>query len=382
MSTEDLSARLSRYVGVDPWVLQVFVVVLITLVVHGVASLVIRRVRRRLQRTRTPWDEALFAALQAPASLLIWIAGLSAAVEVIQREAPVPLFEVIPPIRDLGIIATIVWFVVRFVRIAEANLIAQREREGMPYDRTTLDAIAKLLRASTVITGVLVALQTLGYSVSGVLAFGGIGGLAMGFAAKDLLANFFGGLMIYLDRPFNVGDWVRSPDQEIEGTVEEIGWRLTRIRTFDKRPLYVPNSVFTTISVENPSRMLNRRIFETIGVRYDDAAKVADIVRDVRQMLSEHPGIDHDRLLMVNFNAFAASSLDFFIYTFTKTVVWAEYHAVKQDVLLKIMDIILGHGAEVAFPTSTIHVPDGLRVGPGIGESGPGSGGAEPPRDA
>ena len=91
------------------------------------------------------------------------------------------------------------------------------------------------------------------------------------FAAKDLLANFFGGLTIYLDRPFAVGDWIRSPDREIEGTVERIGWRLTLIRTFDKRPLYIPNAVFTTIAVENPSRMHNRRIYETIGIRYDDA---------------------------------------------------------------------------------------------------------------
>jgi len=219
MDTQDLSARLSDYAGLDAWVLQVFLVVLLTLVVDGATRLVIRRVRGRAGRKRTPWDDALFSALGAPASLLLWIAGLSAAVEVIQREAPVPLFAVVPPVRDLGIIATIVWFVVRFIRIAEANVIAQREREGKAYDRTTLDAIAKLLRAATVITGVLVALQTLGYSISGVLAFGGIGGLAMGFAAKDLLANFFGGLMIYLDRPFNVGDWIRSPDQEIEGTV-------------------------------------------------------------------------------------------------------------------------------------------------------------------
>ena len=118
-----------------------------------------------------------------------------------------------------------------------------------------MDAMAKLLRLSVIITAGLVVLQTLGFSISGVLAFGGVGGIAVGFAARDLLANFFGGLMIYLDRPFSVGDWVRSPDRNIEGTVERIGWRLTVIRTFDKRPLYVPNSVFANIAVENPSRM-------------------------------------------------------------------------------------------------------------------------------
>jgi MscS family membrane protein len=358
---QQITEPLARF-GLEPWVIQVFVVVFLTFLGHWVVRSVLRRVHRRLARTPTPWDEALFAALPPPASLLVWIVGLAFAIDIIQREAAVPLFEAVQPLRDVGVIAAIVWFLVRFIRIAEQNLIQQQEQSGERFDRTTYDAVAKLLRGSVMVTGVLVALQTLGFSVSGVLAFGGIGGLAVGFAAKDLLANFFGGLMIYLDRPFAVGDWVRSPDREIEGTVEEIGWRLTRIRTFDKRPLYIPNGIFAQIALENPSRMLNRRIYETIGIRYDDAAKMRDVVRDVEKMLREHPEIDQKQLTMVNFNTFAASSLDFFVYTFTRTTVWAEYHRVKQDVLLRILDIIAAHGAEVAFPTSTVHVPAGIAL--------------------
>jgi len=228
------------------------------------------------------------------------------------------------------------------------------------------------------ITATLVALQTLGYSVSGVLAFGGVGGIAIGFAAKDLLANFFGGLMIYLDRPFAVGDWIRSPDREIEGTVEEIGWRLTRIRSFDKRPIYVPNAMFATIALVNPSRMSHRRIYETIGIRYQDVDKMAAITRDVKAMLGGHPEIDASQTLIVNFNAFAPSSLDFFVYTFTKTTNWVHYHEVKEDVLLRILAIVAAHGAEVAFPTSTVHVPDGLAVS----LDGTGSGGVMATTDA
>ena len=198
-------------------------------------------------------------------------------------------------------------------------------------------------------------LQTLGLSISGVLAFGGVGGIAIGFAAKDLLSNFFGGLFIYLDRPFDVGDWVRSPDREIEGTVEQIGWRVTRIRTFDKRPLYIPNSVFSQISVENPSRMSNRRIKETIGIRYDDISIMIIIINQVKEMLKAHPDIDTEKTLIVNFDCFAPSSLDFFIYTFTKTTDWIQFHEVKQNVLLKIIHIIEKNGAEIAFPTSTLH---------------------------
>ena len=108
--------------------------------------------------------------------------------------------------------------------------------------------------------------------------------------------------------------------------------------------------------------MTNRRIKETIGIRYDDAGKMREIVYDVKEMLDKHEDIDHDQIVMVNFNEFADSSLNFFIYCLTKTVVWAEYHKVKQDVMLKILDIIDKHGAECAFPTTTLHVPEEVSV--------------------
>jgi MscS family membrane protein len=216
--------------------------------------------------------------------------------------------------------------------------------------------MSKLGRIIVLVLAVLVILQNLGFSISGVLAFGGIGGIAVGFAAKDMLANFFGGLTIYMDRPFVVGEWIRSPDKDIEGTVEYIGWRHTRVRAFNKNPIYVPNALFTTIVVENPTRMTNRRIKETIGIRYADLDKMAGIVADVKAMLQKHPEVDTEATLIVNFNQFGASSLDFFIYTFTRTVEWVRYHEVKQDILLKVASIIKAHGAELAFPTRTLHI--------------------------
>jgi MscS family membrane protein len=201
-------------------------------------------------------------------------------------------------------------------------------------------------------------MQTVGFRVSGLLTSGGIVGISKCFAAKDILAIFFGGLAIYSDRPFIVGDWIRSPYRDIEGSVEEISWRYTRIRRFNKNPIYVPNAIFTTVAVENPSRMTNRRIKETIGIRYDDIKVMPAIVSDVKAMLQSHEDIDQDMTLIVNFNTFNASSLDFLIYTFTRTVVWVEFHEVKQDVLLKVADIIAKHGAEITFPTQTLHIAD------------------------
>jgi len=348
----------------NTWIVHVFVVVFLVLLFNFMQGRILRRIAQRFEKTRNPWDDAVTHALQRPLSLFIWVVGIAFAAEIVAKESGAAVFAAIAPVRDVGVVATIAWFLVRLTGNVQKNVVAAARAKGKPYDHTTIDAIAKLVRASVFITAALVALQTLGFSISGVLAFGGVGGIAVGFAAKDLLANFFGGLMIYLDRPFSVGDWIRSPDRDIEGTVESIGWRLTRIRTFDKRPIFVPNSTFTTITVENPSRMSHRRIYETIGIRYDDVDKLPAVITDVEKMLKDHQEIDASQTLMVNFNSFAPSSLDFFVYTFTHTTNWIKYHQIKEDVLLRIHEIIKNHGAEIAFPTSTVHIADQIQLGP------------------
>ncbi len=359
---EQLVAEYENYKSWGGWVAQVFAVVFITLLLNFFQKRVINRIHRQTQKTANLWDDAFIEALRRPLSLLIWLIGISFAIQIIETSTDAAIFSAVEGIRDVGVIVVFAWFLLRFLSKAQANIVSKKSASGEEIDHTTVEAVGKLLRISVVITATLVILQTLGYSISGVLAFGGIGGIAIGFAAKDLLANFFGGLMIYLDRPFAIGDWIRSPDRNIEGTVEHIGWRQTRIRTFDKRPLYVPNSIFATITVENPSRMTHRRIYETIGLRYDDADKIGAITEDVRSMLLNHPDIDQSQTLMVNFNAFAPSSLDFFIYTFTRTTVWTEYHDIKHSVLMAIHEIVSKHGAEMAFPTSTVHLPDEVKL--------------------
>jgi len=358
----ELSKTVIEWIGRgNYWIFEVFVIVLMTLVAALTVRVTLDRLLLKAEATHNLWDDALLCAARRPLRWFVWLMGLSIAGQIAAQAADNSLLELVVPVRKVAVIVLLSWFLVLLIRRVEDNLMDPRYAEK-PMDATTVRAIGKLLRMSVMITAVLVLLQSLGYSISGVLAFGGIGGIAVGFAAKDLLANFFGGLMVYLDRPFSVGDWIRSPDKQIEGTVEDIGWRLTRIRTFDKRPLYIPNATFTHISLENPSRMSNRRIYETLGVRYDDAKKLPEIVEKVKGYLKSHPEIDQQQTLIVNFNAFASSSLDFFVYTFTKTTDWVRFHEIKQEVLLGILDIIDSCGAGCAFPTSTLHIPGGLDV--------------------
>jgi len=333
-----------------PELLWVFLVVFMTLTANYLARRLLLRLEQRTELSESLWDDALVRSARKPAAWLIWVIGFSWAAEILAAGTNSALEQLIEPARFIAVVGLLSHFLSRFIAEAENAFI----KSGA--DVTTANAVGKLLRISVFITAGLSVLQTLGISISGVLAFGGVGGIAVGFAARDLLANFFGGLMIYMDRPFTVGDWVRSPDRDIEGTVEKIGWRLTQIRTFDQRPLYVPNSVFANISLENPSRMRNRRINEIIGIRYEDAGKLPVIIDDVRRMLQHHSDIDAERTLIVNFECFAESSINFFIYTFTKTVNWVEFHQVKEAVMFQVIEIIERHGADFAFPTRVLHV--------------------------
>jgi MscS family membrane protein len=303
-----------------------------------------------IRRSRNRWDDVILNAFAVPINWLILIIGASWFADITARNFSAEIMTSIPIARQLAALIVIAWGVWRFISGIE---IKQLDKGNDP---TTVQLVGKVTKLTLTVLIILPIFQVLGISISGMLAFGGMGGLIVGMAAKDLLANFFGSIMIYLDRPFNVGDWIRSPDRNIEGTVESIGFRLTVIRTFDKRPLYVPNSVFTNIAVENPSRMYNRRIKETIGVRYKDAKKLPIILDEVRNMLINHADIDNTQTLIVNFDTFGASSLEFFIYTFTKTTNWIEFHHIKQDVMLQILNIIHNHDADCAFPTRTLHV--------------------------
>ena len=335
------------------------IIALVTILANQLAQVLLRHAAKAAKHTTSVWDDALVQSASRPVLAAMWLIGAGLMARVLQRQIDEPFLTEVTALRDVALIACMAWFVLSFVGQVGNNIVTVRVKRGEEVDHTTIDALSKLARLVMVILAILMSAQTLGFQITGLLALGGVGGIAVGFAAKDLLANFFGGLTIYLDRPFAVGDWIRSPDKSLEGTVEYISWRHTRIRGFNKNPIYVPNAVFTSIVVENPSRMSHRRIYVTIGLRYDDFALVKPVVDDIRAMLRSHPDIDTSQTLIVNFTAYAASSLDLMVYTFTRTTAWVKYMDIRQDVLLQIGQIIENHGAEIAFPTQTLHVAAG-----------------------
>ena len=334
-------------------------ITLITLFLFFIKNKLINVIFALSQKTNTVYDELILFSIKTPSTYLIIFGYIFVITDYFNKNEVLSLnFSLSAAIFSL-IVIIISWSLLRglnyYLQLKPFTKNLSSE-DDITLITETYEIVVRILKILVVVITALIIMQEIGLSISGLLAFGGVGGLIVGLAAKDLLSNFFGGMMIFFDRPFRVGEFIKSPDRNIEGIVEKIGWRLTVVRTFSKNVLYIPNTAFSSIIVENATRMSNRRINETIGIRYDDLSKMTDIIQDVNNILESNPDIDQTQKAKVYFKSFSASSCDFFIYAFTKTKDWEEFLRIKQDVLLKVAEIIEQHNAEIAYPTTTVFI--------------------------
>lgn len=306
-------------------------------------------------RTKSRYDDEFLNCIRKPAEFLVVIIGLFIAVQVLQLPtAPVNMRRGAHAILKVLVTFDIGWALFNLVSLLDIFLSSWVTKTESTLDDHLLPFIRKSLRAFIIFLAVIMTIQNLGYSISGLLASLGIGGLAVALAAKDTLSNIFGSFMIILDRPFLIGDWVKAGD--MEGVVEEVGFRSTKIRTFAKTLITVPNNIIANLSIDNFSRMPKRRIKLNVGVTYETSpAQMRQAVSMIREMLTAHPAIQKD-FFLVNFTDFGASSLDIMVYCFTTTTVWGEYLDAREDVCLKIMDILESLDLEIAFPSRSIYM--------------------------
>ncbi|MBN1948043.1 MAG: mechanosensitive ion channel family protein [Bradymonadales bacterium] len=310
---------------------------------------------RLAKRTKTTVDDLLVEALRAPIAAFFVLAGLFGAVVVLQfpRQPTDVHGFVMGLLRTAGIILA-AWALYRSIRVVSVMLTALTQKTESELDDQLVPFVEKFLKVVVVVIGFVIVIREWGYDISGLLAGLGLGGLAFALAAKDTLANLFGSIMILTDRPFGLGDWIKTP--QVEGTVEEIGFRSTRVRTFANSQVTVPNSIVAAGTVENWSRMLKRRISYTLGVTYaTSVSQLKETLERIKDIVRNHPGIRQD-FWLVNFTEFNESSLDIMIYCFTNTTVWGEFLAVREDLNMKIMDAIKEIGVEVAFPTHSVYM--------------------------
>jgi MscS family membrane protein len=352
--------------NVDQTVLGISITRLIIALVVLFVALLLKRIlahlftkplSRAAEKTASQMDDLLLKNLKKPAELLVVIVGLYVSLTILQLPTkPTDLAQLGKNVVQGLFMFDVAWGCYNMVALLEHWLHHWAQRTESTLDDHLVPFIRKTLRVFIVVLAFMFLVQNLGYSISGLLASLGLGGLAVALAAKDSLSNIFGSIMILLDRPFTIGDWIKAGS--MEGVVEEIGFRSTRIRTFAKTMITVPNSVLMNMSIDNFSQMPKRRIKLTVGVTYDTTpAQMRQAVAAIRKLLREHPAI-HQDFFLVNFTDFGASSLDIMVYCFTTSTVWGEYLDSREDICLKIMETLEELGLEIAFPSQTLYLHD------------------------
>lgn len=227
---------------------------------------------------------------------------------------------------------------------------------NIQFDDILLPFVSKLIRFALVVMAVSIIASEWDYQVAGFVAGLGLGGLAFALAAQESLSNFFGGVVIITEKPFKLGDWIQTPS--VEGFVEDISFRSTKIRTFADSVIVVPNSTLSNEPIENWTQMGKRLITFNISLEYGTPAyKIKACVEKLEAELHANEGVDKE-LIIVKFNAFNESSLDIFLYFFTKPTGWIAHLKVKEDINFRILEILEDENVSVAFPTRTLHLAE------------------------
>lgn len=342
------------FLNVEIWrIIVVGVILTITFALRKLfVNFLVVMLKKLTSKTKATLDDKLVDAIDPPARLLLIAIGLSISFKTLNIPVEYSLFTN-RIVRSISIFSAF-WAIYR-----GANIITELFERAVKKTNTNLDDlllpfVSKGIKIIVVVLGITVISKEWSYDLGAILAGLGLGGLAFALAAQETLANFFGGATIMMDKPFMVGDLINA--KGIEGVVEDIGFRSTKVRTFDQGLITVPNSTLAKEPVTNLSRMGKRRVTFSLGVKYStNKNDMEDLLNRLRTMLGNHPEL-YSEPIHVYFTNFGGSALELFILYYTKTIEYKKYLMVKEDINLKIMHILDEVGIEVAFPSTSIYI--------------------------
>ena len=362
----------STFLGVTVGQLAIAVLVLLVFLLlrRFFARVVITRLKTYAGKTKTDLDDKILQALQQPLMFVFLILGLSFVVEWIPFSAGVET--VLVQILKSLIAATIFWTCYRLVNPVSVFFDKFLLRIAGPVANEVRGYLLKVFKVFILGSGVIAVLAQWGINPWPYFAGLGILSLPFAFAAKDTVANVFGGIkLILIDQVFRIGDWIETPSVG-HGTVEAITLSSIKLRKFSKAELTVPNGVIVNEAITNWSRMSNRRIKMDLGLAYGtSAAQFQAILDRVRTFIAEDEKVDHSVTEMVHLVRFASSSVDMNLYYFTKTTDWKTWRGIIEEHMLAFMRILEEEGSSMAFPTSSIYIegmPDGMIQIPPAGD--------------
>ena len=376
--SEDLPSW-ARYeiIGVALWqFVAAFLFVLLGFVLKKVSDYLFKTKLIPLLR-RTPYDvDHLSAeAASAPCGVLLLLLGLCGAFAALLLRTEPNVRGFVFGVMKVLVAADVIWFVFRVIDVADRYLLRMAARTESTLDDQLVPVIRKALKVTVGVVGFVWVVQLLGYRVSSLLAGLGVGGLAVALALQDTLGNFFGSVFIFLDRPFVVGDWIKVGD--VEGIVEEVGFRSTRLRTWPATLVSMPNKTVAAATIDNWSKMPKRRVSQIVGVTYETTAdEIERAVDAIREIVANDEGVDKE-FIVVQFTDFGESSLNILLYYFTVATAFADHLVTKQRINVAVMRKLDEMGLSIAFPTRTVYFEGQVaedmarRIGSGVAGSDP-----------
>lgn len=324
--------------------------------VNFLITKIIKRIRQKSLSTTSGWKEKIDHIFMAPFHILLWLLGVTFVVEVLGTRFGFSFFDnYINPFRSSGVVLCLAWILLRWKKELQHTFL-NKERQNKKIDAGFVHVISKILSVAIVVLSFLTIFQIWGLNIVPLIAFGGVGAACIGFAAKDVIANFFGGLMLYINRPFMIGDLIVLPNHRIEGHVEEMGWYLTCVRDKEKRPMYLPNAMFSSIHVINSSRMTHRRIEEKIHIQHGDFLKIKSATEKIRASIATHPDVDSHLPILVVFHTFTQSNIELFVDFYTLQTRYEKYLLVKHEILSLIYEILLEEKVSTNIPAMQVEV--------------------------
>ncbi|BAF72870.1 mechanosensitive ion channel family protein [Sulfurovum sp. NBC37-1] len=332
------------------FVLAIFVFLFILLLRKFFTRIVLAFLQRLAKHSETFYDDRIISALKGPLRFGFIIIGLHFFFLLIFKET-----EFIKHILNTLVIYALFWAILAIIEALRELIYDVTAKFNPDLSKEMGNFILAILKIIVGGIGLAAILQTWGINVTALIASLGLGGLAFALAAKDTAANLFGSFALLADKSIRIGEWVKVGG--VEGVVEDVGMRTTKIRSFQKTLITVPNQLVANQPIENFSRRGIRRIKMHIGLTYGTTSQqLIKIKSDIEAMLRSHKGISQKDSLMVFFDSFGDSSLNIFIYTFTATANWANYLEIREDIHLKTMQIVEENGSSFAFPSQSIYV--------------------------
>lgn len=322
------------------------------------AKYIFKLILKITSKTKTDMDEKFFLAFEKPLIHLFVILGIYFFLHYLGKSFSINE-NFITNCRNTAIIILISWGFYNLT--AEYSILYDEMKElfGLKVDKILFPFISRCIRIIIVALALTLILSEWGKDIQIFITGLGLGGLAFSLAAQDAVSNIISGIILIIEKPFNIGDWVAT--SEVEGIVEDITFRSTRLRTFTQEIITVPNSKLASEPLTNYSKRGKRRITFNLGVTYDTSRDKIEICVDrIERMLKEHQDV-HKETILVNFDKFNDSSLDIFLYFFTNTIDLADYLKVKEDINFKIMDILEEEGVSCAFPSTSVYFETPIR---------------------